>query len=48
MAQQIDNDERGLGREADRKEVVPGTDISLEGGACGVGLLASIGQQFHC
>jgi len=48
VAQQIDNDERGLGKEADRKGVVPGTDISLEGGARGVGLLASIEQQFHC
>jgi len=48
VAQQIDNDERGLGREADKKGVVPGTDISLEGGARRVGLLASIGQQFHC
>ena len=48
MVQQIDNDERDLEREADRKGVVPGTDISLEGGARGVSLLTSIGQQFHC
>jgi len=41
------DDERGLGRGEDSKRIIKGTGISLEGGAYGAGLPASIRQRFQ-